>query len=279
MHQLHISFLGGGNMAAALIGGLTAAGHDAACIRVFEPVPQRAQELRERFGVHCVEADDLCIGADVLVLAVKPQQAAAALADIRLSAGMSLLSIAAGLRVAELQAAVAEGVHVIRSMPNTPAQVRVGASGLWAPDTVPETARAQASYLLGAVGSVVWVAEEHQLDAVTALSGSGPAYVFLLTELMARAGQELGLDAATADTLARQTVIGAAQLMASDVTPASTLRERVTSPGGTTAAALASFNDDGLHAIVLRALRAAEARAAELSDLTAGAVAPHSRTS
>lgn len=265
MHQLKIGFLGGGNMATALIDGLLAAGHAPERLRVSEPDAARAALLAAR-GVEVVEAAALGEGIDLVVLAVKPQQAAAALAGLRLPAGSSLLSIAAGLRVDALQALVGDDVHVIRSMPNTPAQVGAGATGVWAPASVPPSAREQAGYLLGAAGQVHWVESESLLDAVTAVSGSGPAYVFLLSELMARAGTELGLSADTADALARQTIIGAARLLAADSAPAATLRQRVTSPGGTTAAALASFERDALPAVVSRALRAAADRAAELAS-------------
>lgn len=265
MRRLPIHFLGGGNMADALIGGLIAAGHDAGCIAVTEPDAARADALRAQHGVRTQMPGEAIAKAAVVVLAVKPQQAGAALTTTRVPASCLFISIAAGLRCDWLQQQLPDGVRVVRSMPNTPARLGAGVTGLWADASVDDAARAQADYVLGAAGATVWLQDEAQINAVTALSGSGPAYVFALGEAMAEAGEALGLPRETAETLARHTLIGAGRLLAEDDAAPGTLRERVTSKGGTTAAALDVLHSGDLAGLVARAMAAAEARARALS--------------
>lgn len=265
MQQLPLQFLGGGNMADAIIAGLLAAGHDAARILVVEPDAARADALKNRYGVTVAAPGTPLQVEAVTVLAVKPQVAAEALAATRVPAGALLVSIAAGLSCDWLRGQLPAGVRVARCMPNTPARLGAGVTGIWADADIDDAARAQIDYLLSAAGATVWLESEAQIDAVTALSGSGPAYVFALGEAMASAGQQLGLPADTAEKLARQTLIGAGRLLAGDTATAGELRARVTSAGGTTAAALAELETGGLEALIARAMGAAAARARELS--------------
>lgn len=265
MRRLSIHFLGGGNMADALISGLVTAGHDPACISVTEPDEARAESLRQHYDVRAQLPGEAVAGDAVIVLAVKPQQAAAALAATPLPAACLLLSIAAGLRCDWLRGQLPDSARVVRCMPNTPARVGAGITGLWAGGDVDDEARAQADYILGAAGATVWLEDEEQINAVTALSGSGPAYVFALGEAMAKAGEALGLPRETADALARQTLMGAGRLLAEDSASPGELRARVTSKGGTTAAALDVLQQGDLDGLLARAMVAAEARARALS--------------
>lgn len=252
-------------MAGALIGGLVSAGHTPAQLRVAEPDAARAETLRRDHGVQvAATAEGLCAGARLIVLAVKPQVMGEVLRTLKPDPETTVLSIAAGIRIATITRALGPTVHAVRSMPNTPAQLRAGISALYADTSVPAAARALAQRVLAAVGHTVWVPREELLDAVTALSGSGPAYFFLLTELLREAGTALGLDAATAAQLARQTFIGAARMAEQSPLDLAQLRANVTSKGGTTEAALTSFETDGLRTLVHNALRAAERRGREL---------------
>nr|WP_293368601.1 pyrroline-5-carboxylate reductase [Nevskia sp.] len=265
-----IAFVGGGNMAASLIGGLVAAGHPAASIRVSEPDAERAAALKARFGL-TIAADnvDAATGADILVLATKPQQVANAIRGLQLAADATLISICAGVRIASLRALVANGGWtgaIVRAMPNTPALFGVGITGLYASETASPRARMQAETVLAAAGKVCWVDTESLMDAVTAVSGSGPAYFFLLTEAMAEAGVALGLTPADAKALALQTFIGAAKMAEGTGTDVATLRAQVTSKGGTTQAALESLEAAGFRRILDEALRAADIRSAQLGD-------------
>lgn len=252
-------------MADALIGGLIAAGHTPSAISVTEPDAARAEALQAQHGVRVLQPGDDVAHAELVVLAVKPQQLQEALSATPLAAGTTVLSIAAGVRCAQLRRHLPEEVRLVRSMPNTPARVAAGITGLYAEDGAGDDARAQADYIMRAVGDTVWLGDEDALDVVTALSGSGPAYVFALTEAMTDAGCTLGLPADTAEKLARQTVIGAGCLMAAEPVSAGTLRQRVTSPGGTTAAALSALEDGGFAQLLLKAVRAARERAEALS--------------
>ena len=262
-----IAFIGGGNMAASLIGGLIAAAHPVAGIAVAEPDAGRAQVLRDRFGVEVADRGSAIVtGAQTVVLAVKPQQMGAALAGLQLDAGSTVVSIAAGVRLAFLRKALGEQVDLVRSMPNTPALYGCGVSGLYADAQIPSIARTRAERVLGAAGQVCWLREEAELDAVTAVSGSGPAYVFLLVEAMREAGVALGLTAETAAQLAAQTCIGAARMIAAGTTDVADLRAQVTSKGGTTEAALRSLESAGFRPMMQAALAAASRRSAELGD-------------
>ncbi|THF61376.1 pyrroline-5-carboxylate reductase [Pseudothauera rhizosphaerae] len=265
---MKISFLGGGNMAAALIGGLTDKGFAGGALQVVDLQAANRERLAERFGVRAVETvDDRVLGCDVLVLAVKPQQMKEALAPLagRL-AGQLVVSIAAGLRLADLSRWLGGHRRLVRCMPNTPALIGAGVTGLYADPAVDAAGREAAERVLAAVGSTVWIADEAQMDAVTAISGSGPAYVFHFIEALQAAGQGFGFDEHTARRLAIDTVLGAARLAADSPEPAAVLRERVTSKGGTTEAALKSLAAAGWHDALVAAIAAAEARGRELGD-------------
>lgn len=259
-----IAFIGGGNMAASLIGGLLAAGHPSAQLRVAEPLAERAEWLRQTYAVSVAASGaEVVRGAGAVVLAVKPQQMRAACSMLRLDTGCVAVSIAAGIRLASLRAWLGPDVHTVRSMPNTPALVGAGISGLYAPPATPVPARQLAERILSSAGPCVWLESEMQMDAVTALSGSGPAYFFLLTEVLREAGASLGLAPDVAAKLARQTFIGAARMADGEVDVA-TLRAQVTSKGGTTEAAVAHLENAGLRAIFAGAVAAAAQRGAEL---------------
>ncbi|MGH8461707.1 MAG: pyrroline-5-carboxylate reductase [Stenotrophobium sp.] len=262
-----ISFIGGGNMAAALIGGLLAAGHARASIHVAEPNTERAQWLRDQFGVAvAATAAEVVHGTQTVVLAVKPQQMAQALNGLKLDAGATIVSIAAGVRLASLRSWLGDAVHYVRTMPNTPALVQKGITGLYAPADTPDGARRRAETVLKAAGEICWLKSESDLDAVTALSGSGPAYFFLLTEVLREAGEKLGLEREVAGRLAQQTFIGAAEMAARSDQDVSSLRVQVTSKGGTTAAALQALETSDIRGIFERALAAAAIRSKELGD-------------
>ena len=267
---MKITFLGGGNMATALIGGLLERGFAAADLQVVELGDAARDALVQRFGVRAVGAfDDAALACDVLVLAVKPQQMKAALAPLagRLS-GQLVISIAAGLRMADLGrwlgAAGRPYARLVRVMPNTPALIGAGVTGLYADPSVDAAGREAAGRILGAVGSTVWAGAEAQMDAVTAISGSGPAYVFHFIEALESAGRSLGFDEAGARRLAIDTVLGAAKLAAGSEDAPAVLRQKVTSKGGTTEAALASLAASGWHDELVAAVQAAEARGREL---------------
>lgn len=259
-----ITFIGGGNMAASLIGGLLAAGHSRDALRVAEPNAERAEWLRTQFGVQVsARAAEIVAGAGAVVLAVKPQQMREALAGLKLDTGCVVVSIAAGIRLASLQSWLGDGAHYVRTMPNTPALLGAGITGLYAPPETPVPARQLAEQILNAAGACVWLDAETQIDAVTALSGSGPAYFFLLTEALREAGVKLGLAPEVAAKLALQTFVGSAK-MADTGTDVATLRANVTSKGGTTEAAVAHLEKAGLRTIFADALSAAANRGAEL---------------
>jgi pyrroline-5-carboxylate reductase len=265
---MNITFIGGGNMARALIGGLLAKGHAAAKLRVVEiDAGARAALVRE-FGVSAFERpEDALTGVECVLLAVKPQKLRAVAATLAGKLGAAtVVSIAAGIRSSDLTRWLGGHAHVVRAMPNTPALVHAGVSGLYATPGADADDRARAEALLGAVGRVVWLGEETLLDAVTAVSGSGPAYVFYFIEALEAAGRELGLDAAQARALALGTFEGAAKLAAGAAESPAELRARVTSKGGTTEAALASLTQDQVAAALARAVRAAADRSRALGD-------------
>lgn len=270
---MNITFLGGGNMAAALIGGMIERGFDAAAIQVIELNAAARAQLEARFGVRSTDSvDDRVLACDVLVLAVKPQQMKAALAPFAGRLGSQLvISIAAGLRLGDigrwLGGSGAPYTRLVRCMPNTPALIGAGVTGLYADPSVDAAGREAAERVLSAVGSTVWIAAEAQMDAVTAVSGSGPAYVFHFIEALESAGRALGFDESAARRFAIDTVLGAARLAAASPDAPAVLRERVTSKGGTTEAALASLAAAGWHDELVTAVQAAEARGRELGDL------------
>lgn len=265
-----IGFIGAGNMAASLIGGLVARGVAAAHIYAADPNTAGLQALAQQHGIHaCASNTEVAQQADILVLAVKPQVMKPVLTDLATTVQTRqplIISIAAGISLASIKQWLGAGVAVVRCMPNTPALVQQGASGLFANAAVSAAQRAQAETILQAVGMAVWLDNEEQIDAVTALSGSGPAYFFLLMEAMTAAGEKLGLAPDIARTLTLQTALGAAQMARSSDVDAAELRRRVTSPGGTTERAIAHFEQHNLRTIVEGALQAASERSKELSQ-------------
>ncbi|MDK9724021.1 MAG: pyrroline-5-carboxylate reductase [Sterolibacteriaceae bacterium MAG5] len=266
---MKITFIGGGNMAIALIGGLRKQGFSAAGIQVVEPVPEARDRLTDVFGVRCAPTlDASAMACEVLVLAVKPQQMKEAVAPaIGHLKDQLVISIAAGLRLADLSRWLGGHRRLVRTMPNTPALIGAGITGLYADASVDKEGRDTAEKILTAVGRTVWIDEEAKMDAVTAISGSGPAYVFYFIEALETAAINLGFDSFAARTLAVETFLGAARLADNTTEPVSTLRERVTSKGGTTAAALDSFAADAIAAAIERGVQAANARGKELGDI------------
>jgi pyrroline-5-carboxylate reductase len=263
------AFVGGGNMGGALIRGLIARGLAADRISVGEAHQPRRIELAHELGVH-VTADnrEAVQDADVVVLAVKPQDMAGtvqALAEKFRARPPLVISIAAGIRVADIESWCGPGVAVVRAMPNRPALNAAGATGLYAPASVSDTQRALAAQVLGAVGTTAWVTEESLIDVVTALSGSGPAYFFLLAELMTDAAVNLGLDRASALELSLQTLYGSGRMARDSDGDLARLRAEVTSKGGTTEAAVRSFDASNLRGIVAAALTAATERGREMA--------------
>jgi pyrroline-5-carboxylate reductase len=265
---MKIAFLGGGNMASALIGGLVAKGFAARDIAVIELSPQAREKLAARWPVRVSTAPDAATqGSDTLVLAVKPQDMRAALASLSgFSKEKLVVSIAAGIPVAALSRWLGGHRKIVRCMPNTPALIGAGITGLYAPEEVQQGEREKAETILRAVGEVVWLPEERLLDPVTAVSASGPAYVFWFIEQLAAAGRKLGLGKETSVKLALHTVLGAARLAADSEEGPEALRRNVTSKGGTTEAALKVFDEERLAERFIRAVEAASRRGAEMGN-------------
>ena len=265
MHS--IAFIGGGNMAGAIIGGLLKTGMAATSIQVVEPFDATAQVLRTSTGVRVhARANEALKEASLVVWAVKPQMFKAAAADTAAYVERALhLSVAAGIRSQSI-AAWLGSERVVRAMPNTPALVGLGMTGLFARDAVSAPDRTAIEAVLHPTGELMWLQAEAQLDAVTALSGSGPAYVFLFLEALAQAGSDLGLSETQARTLAIQTFVGASSLAAESTESLALLRERVTSKGGTTFAAITHLQAAGVGASIQAAVAAACARATELGN-------------
>jgi pyrroline-5-carboxylate reductase len=261
-----IAFLGGGNMATALIGGLLAKGQDPRAISVIEMSPAARERLGARFPVHLSTAPDAAAqGAEVLVLAIKPQDMKAALASISgFSKEKLVVSVAAGIRLEALSRWLGGHRKIVRCMPNTPGLIGAGITGLYAPADVEKKEREKAESILHAVGEVVWVAEERLLDPVTAVSASGPAYVFWFIEQLAASAVKLGIPKEDALLLAKQTVLGAARLALSSEKEPAQLRKDVTSKGGTTEAALKVFEEEKLAERFFRAVEAASRRGEEM---------------
>ena len=274
--QSTIAFIGGGNMAGALIGGLVKAGRDPATLLVIDPGAAQRQKLAADFGVRTQAAADVALAdAAAVVWAVKPQLFGVAAAPCAAHIAQALqLSVMAGIRSDAIARAIAaagagadaERPRIVRTMPNTPALIGRGIAGLYATPAVSADERAFVEQVLAPTGQTLWVDHEVDLDAVTALSGSGPAYVFYFIEAMVDAALQMGLSAEQGRRLALATFDGATALAAqSDESPA-VLRERVTSKGGTTYAALQSLQASGVQAAFVAALRAAQQRAKELGD-------------
>lgn len=267
MNTSTLAFIGGGNMAGALIGGLIQAGSAASSILVIEPQAAQRESLRQRFGVRVYEGAVAELGeAEAVVWAVKPQSFAEAAVACAPHFGAALhISVMAGVRCAAI-ARRAGARRIVRAMPNTPALIGQGIAGLYASPQATADDRARAERLLNPTGQWLWVEQEAQLDAVTALSGSGPAYVFYLLEAMIDAGTRMGLPAESAKRLALGTFSGAAALAAQSPLSPAQLREQVTSKGGTTAAALDVLAEHGVAQTFGAALQAAANRAAELGE-------------
>jgi len=265
---MNITFVGGGNMARAIIGGLRSKGFAPGAIGVVEVDPAARARLQSEFKLRCfaTPAQAAPFG-ELLVMAVKPQQMRAAAGQVAPAlCGQLVVSIAAGTRLADLSRWLGGHGLLVRCMPNTPALIGAGITGAFAAAPVSPAQRACASQVLEAVGTVLWVDDEALLDPVTAVSGSGPAYVFYFIEAMQQAAMELGLSPQQARTLSLETFLGAARLAAGSTEPVSVLRERVTSKGGTTQAALASMAADRVDEAIARAIRAASERGRQLGD-------------
>ncbi len=274
MKNSTIGFIGGGNMAASLIGGIIAGGCDAASIHVSDPSAERCDWLSGQFGIN-VGSDNVALAdaCEVIVLAVKPQMlrpVCEGLAEVVRERKPLVISVAAGIRIADIERWLGGEAAVVRTMPNTPALLQSGATGLYANPQVSASQRELAEGIMRAVGLALWLDDEAQMDAVTALSGSGPAYFFLVIEVMQAAGEKLGLEADTARLLALQTAFGAARMALESPDDAATLRKKVTSPGGTTERAIGILEDGGLRGLFEQAMQGAATRAAELADQLGG---------
>jgi pyrroline-5-carboxylate reductase len=270
MEKRKIGFIGGGNMATSLIGGLISDDARAANIWVAEPDAERRDALANRYGV-TVTADnaELVAAVDVVVLAVKPQvlhEVCASISEAVKSHRLLIMSVAAGIRIADIDRWLGAENAIVRTMPNTPALVKSGATALYGNNRVSGEQRELAEAVMRAVGLTLWLDEEAQMDAVTALSGSGPAYFFLVMELLQHSGTRLGLSEENARLLAVQTAFGAAKMALESPDDSTTLRARVTSPGGTTEKAIGILEEGGIRALFDKALEGARDRAGELAD-------------
>ncbi|MEK7321547.1 MAG: pyrroline-5-carboxylate reductase [Pseudomonadota bacterium] len=274
MKNVDIAFIGGGNMARSLIGGLIADGVEPARIWVADPDPASLRDHQNHFGVHTTADNAEAVRqAQVIVLAVKPQvvnTAARGLIDALRKRPALVISVAAGIREPHLRTWLGQETAIVRCMPNTPALVGSGATALFANLNVTTEQKDLAESILRAVGMTLWVDDEDLLDAVTALSGSGPAYFFLVMEAMEQAGVALGLPRRTARLLTLQTAFGAAKMALESTEEVAALRRRVTSPGGTTEQAIKVLEEHGLAASFEQALRAARQRSIELASLFGG---------
>ena len=269
--MMKIAFIGGGNMASALIAGLANKLTAGANIHVADPNAEALVRLHQQFGVTTASGADAAVSAaDVIVLAVKPQSmrevAAQLLPLIDQARQPVIVSIAAGIRIVDLSRWLGGYGAIVRCMPNTPALIGMGITGMAATAGVTAAQKQAADDILRAVGPTVWLDDESQIDAVTAVSGSGPAYVFYFIEAMQQAAVDMGLSAEQGKQLALATFAGAAQLAVQSSEPVSLLRERVTSKGGTTYAALTSMEDSGVKAAIVKAMKAAQQRGKEMGD-------------
>ena len=264
-----VAFVGAGNMARSLIGGLLQQGYPADHIACSAPSEASLAAVKQMGAVVTSTSNiDVITGADVVIMAVKPQvmrDVLAPLMNMLTSKKPLLVSIAAGISCGSLQSWAGEGVPIVRCMPNTPSLLQVGATGLFATDAVSREQQETANVILSAVGTVVWVKQESELDAVTAVSGSGPAYFFLFMEAMQEAGEKLGLTPEAAAQLTHQTALGAARMALESDADVVELRKRVTSPNGTTQAAIESFIASDIKNTVEQAMNAAVARSQALA--------------
>ncbi|TNF35136.1 MAG: pyrroline-5-carboxylate reductase [Gammaproteobacteria bacterium] len=266
-----IAFIGGGNMAGSLVGGLISNGYPRELITVTDPDADKLHSLQQQYGVHTTTDNNRVIDTSkILVLAIKPQimqDVCRAIADHIQTTKPLIISIAAGIRSNDIDRWLGGDCAIVRCMPNTPALLQVGATGLFANSHVVDEQRHLADAILATAGINVWVENESLLDAVTAVSGSGPAYFFLLMEAMQNAAQQLGLDADMARQLTLQTALGAARMATESTETPEILRTRVTSKGGTTEAAINCFQQNGFETLVAKALSAACHRASELAEI------------
>jgi pyrroline-5-carboxylate reductase len=267
---MKITFIGGGNMASSLVGGLIADGFDANLISIVDINEQRLQYFSERFGVNTSSTIATAIDAvSTIVLSVKPQalkSVALELATLIKDHNVLIISIAAGIRTADIGTWLGDNVAIVRAMPNTPALVNCGASALYANEKVNTEQREAAESILRATGLALWVDDEAQMNTVTALSGSGPAYFFRIMETMQNAAIELGMAEETARLLTLQTALGAAKLAMESSDDLATLREAVTSPGGTTEQGLEAMNNNNIDNVMAEVIQAAHKRAVEIAD-------------
>lgn len=277
MNHPTLTFIGGGNMANSIIGGLTAKGFPASNIRVSDPFVESREKLAQQFGVQAFADNHAAIAeTDVIILAVKPQVMEQVCTDLRANLSENLnnnlkhrpmvMSIAAGIDIRSLNQWLGNDLAIVRCMPNTPALVQAGASGLFANAQTSMPQKQLAEQILSAVGIVQWLESEHLIDPVTAVSGSGPAYYFLLMEAMIEAGVAQGLTRAVANELTLQTALGAAKLAQNSDVDVAELRRRVTSPNGTTEKAILSFENNELRSIVATAMQACSDRASEMAN-------------
>jgi pyrroline-5-carboxylate reductase len=263
-----IAIIGAGNMGTSLLGGLIANQFPAKEFWVTDSDEKKLETLQQQFNIHTTTKNSEAVtAADVIILAVKPQimqDVIKELSPIVKNKKPLIISIAAGVRIDALQKELGDAIPIVRCMPNTPALIRAGVTALYANSIVSKNQRNLAESILRAVGMVLWLDDEKQMDAVTALSGSGPAYFFLIIEALQQAGEALGLSNETARLLTLQTALGASRMALETNVDAAELRRRVTSPGGTTEAAICVLENDKIHDLFLRALKAAKIRSEEL---------------
>lgn len=271
MQNATMAFLGTGNMCGSIIGGLIAEGYNPADITATRRSEERLQTLKDELGIQ-TSTDNIAAVAnhDVIILGVKPQMMKELCDQIKDQVQISkplVISVAAGLTAETLERWLGGNVALVRTMPNTPSLVRCGAAGLYANASVSQEQKAVAEKMLQAVGIALWVDEEAQIEAVTGVSGSGPAYFFLMMEAMQKAGEEVGLSPEVSRQLTLQTALGAARMASESDVDAAELRRRVTSPGGTTEQAIKTFNEGGIHDLFSKAVKASSNRGKELSKL------------
>jgi pyrroline-5-carboxylate reductase len=272
--QATLCFIGAGNMAKSLIGGLLASGYSKQHIIATDPTSAARDALTQNLGITCLANNSEAIAlADIVILAVKPQGLQSVCQEIQSAVQAKkplIISVAAGIRANDINRWLGNDLAIVRTMPNTPALIQTGATGLFANKQVNTAQKEQAEHIMRAAGLTIWVENEAQIDAVTALSGSGPAYYFLFMEAMEDAAVALGLDAKTAHLLTMQTALGAAKMVMESKDDCATLRRNVTSPNGTTERAIQSFETAQLRTTVHNAMQAAYQRADELANELGG---------
>lgn len=270
MTSVVIAVIGAGNMGASLIGGLIKNRHPADQLIAADPDQHKLKDLQQRFGIQIGGTSEACAKANVVILAVKPQSFSELADEIRESIQIRnplILSVIAGLRLNSIQQSLGGNLAIVRTMPNTPALIGCGATGLFANEIVTPAQHQQAEDIMQAVGEIEWLNNENLLDIVTALSGSGPAYFFLVMEAMQQAAIELGLPEKTAHALTLQTALGAARMAQTSERSLADLRRSVTSPGGTTEKAISVLEENNLHDIFRKAINGAKLRSEELAQL------------